>query len=110
MQQVILDFSSLITAIGVIFGFLSIGIKWILSLKKGVQALLRSQLYAEYHTWKERGYAPIWARENFINMYNQYHGLHRNGVMDDIKEAFLALPTEMEEKGEKNERNRNVYK
>ena len=105
MSETIGNLASLITSIGVIFSFFAIGIKWLLSLKKGVQALLRSQLYAEYNKWKEREYAPIWARENFINMYNQYHGLHRNGVMDDIKEAFLALPTEREEKGEKDERN-----
>lgn len=98
MQQ-ITDMATLITSGSVIIGFLGFGIKWMCSLKKGVQALLRSQLYAEYNKWKERGYAPIWARENFVNMYSQYHRLGKNGVMDDLKDDFLTLPTEGE-KGE----------
>lgn len=63
------------------------------SLKSGIQALLRSQMIAEYNKWSERGYAPIYARENFENCWRQYHSLGANGVMDDIHEKFLQLPT-----------------
>ena len=31
-------------------------------------------------------------------MYNQYHSLGANGVMDDIKEKFESLPTEAAER------------
>lgn len=60
----------------------------------GVQALLRDRLLQSYNHYKEKGYAPIYARENFENMYQQYHSLGKNGVMDEIHEKFKALPLE----------------
>lgn len=63
------------------------------ALKAGIQALLRSQMISDYNKWSERGYAPIYARENFENCWKQYHSLGVNGVMDDLHEKFLELPT-----------------
>ena len=63
------------------------------AVQLGVQALLRSQLIADWNKWSSKGYAPIYARENFENVYNQYHALGGNGVMEDIYKKFLALPT-----------------
>jgi len=63
------------------------------ALKLGVQALLRAQMINDYNQWSEKGYAPIYARENFENCWKQYHGLGANGVMDDIHNKFMALPT-----------------
>ena len=70
------------------------------SVQLGVQALLRSKMIDEYNKWSERGYAPIYARENFQNMYEQYHNLGMNGVMDDLLEKFKELPTQKHEEGE----------
>lgn len=64
------------------------------AIKLGLQALLRAQLIADYNKWSEKGYAPIYARENFENCWRQYHALGANGVMDDIHERFRDLPTE----------------
>lgn len=64
---------------------------------KGVQALLRSQLYDAYDKYTDRGYAPIYAKENFLNMYEQYHCLGANGVMDKYKETFMELPDKLKE-------------
>lgn len=64
------------------------------ALRKGVQALLRDRLYDKYEHYSELGYAPIRARENFENMWEQYHNLGKNGVMDDIHNKFMQLPTE----------------
>lgn len=64
------------------------------SVKFGVQALLRAQMIHDYNKWTERGYAPIYARQNFENCWEQYHSLGANGVMDDIHRKFLKLPTE----------------
>lgn len=58
----------------------------------GVQALLRDRLYQSYDHYMEKGYAPIYAKENFENMYNQYHNLGLNGVMDNHYEKFMKLP------------------
>jgi hypothetical protein len=63
-------------------------------VRLGVQALLRAQMISDYNKWSERGYAPIYARQNFQNCWTQYHSLGANGVMDDIYIKFLALPTE----------------
>lgn len=70
------------------------------AIKKGVQALLRDRLYDKYEKYSECGYAPIRARENFENMWDQYHTLGKNGVMDDIHNKFMALPTEPPTKGD----------
>lgn len=67
------------------------------ALKLGIQALLRSQMIAEYNKYSEKGYAPVYARENFENCWKQYHSLGANGVMDDLREKFLDLPVKKEE-------------
>lgn len=67
------------------------------ALKLGIQALLRSQMIAEYNKYNEKGYAPVYARENFENCWKQYHSLGVNGVMDDLHEKFLDLPVKKEE-------------
>ncbi len=63
-------------------------------IKLGVQALLRAKMIDEYNKWEDRGYAPIYARQNFENCWQQYHNLGVNGVMDDLHKKFLELPTE----------------
>ena len=62
------------------------------ALKLGVQALLRSELIENYNKWTERGYMPIYAKENFQNIYKQYHNLGANGVMDAMYLKVMALP------------------
>ena len=64
------------------------------SVQLGVQALLRDRLFQSFNHYLEKGYAPLYARENFENMYKQYHTLGANGVMDDIYKKFMELPTE----------------
>ncbi len=64
------------------------------SVKLGIQALLRSEMIDTYNKWLDKGYAPIYARDNFENCYKQYHKLGANGVMDDIYRKFMGLPTE----------------
>ena len=68
----------------------------VLAVKLGVQALLRAQMISDWNHYSEKGYAPIYARDNFENCWKQYHSLGVNGVMDDIHERFMKLPTEKE--------------
>ncbi len=63
------------------------------ALKAGVQALLRAQMIDNYNHYSEKGFAPLYARENFENLWVQYEKLGKNGVMQDIRSKFLALPT-----------------
>lgn len=64
-------------------------------MQLGLQALLRERLYEYHDKWMEKGYAPKWAKENFENMYKQYHNLGENGVMDSYYEAFMQLPDKL---------------
>ena len=64
------------------------------AVKLGLQALLRSQMISDYNKYSEKGFAPVYARDNFENCWKQYHSLGANGVMDDLQEKFLDLPTE----------------
>lgn len=85
--------------LSVVGGVLAVTIKIVFSqvkgIKLGVKALLRAQMISEYNKFMERGYAPIYAKENFQNCWEQYHAIKGpNGVMDDIHDKFLRLPTE----------------
>lgn len=84
---------SLTTIVGWIYKRLKENDKETGAVKLGIQALLRSQMISDYNQWNEKGYAPIYARENFENCWQQYHSLGVNGVMDDIHEKFIDLPT-----------------
>ena len=86
----------LITIIEIFFNKIKNNEKRTEALKLGVQALLRDRLYAYYNKYSELKYAPIYAKENFENIYKQYHHLGNNGVMDDIYRKFMELPTEDE--------------
>lgn len=87
----ILGVPSLATVLGVIW-------KRTAAMQRGMQALLRAQMINDYNKWhEERGYAPIYAKQNFENCWAQYHALGVNGVMDDLHAKFLKLPTEPKE-------------
>ena len=64
------------------------------AIKAGLQALLRAQMVSDYNRYMEKGFAPIYARDNFQNCYVQYEKLGENGVINDIHTRFMALPTE----------------
>ncbi len=84
-------FSTAIIAVAVTFG------KRIKAVKLGVQAMLRAQMISEYNKAKDKGYAPIYAKDNFQNMWDNYHNLGANGVMDGIKDQYLAMPNRKED-------------
>lgn len=69
-------------------------------LKKGIQALLKNGLKVRYDYWLDEGYAPQDAREDLEAEYRIYHSLGKNGVMDDKRNRFLALPKDSTEKEE----------
>lgn len=85
--------------LSIVGGVLAVAIKIVFIKVKGIQlgvkALLRAQMISEYNKFVERGYAPIYAKENFQNCWEQYHAIKGpNGVMDDVHDKFLRLPTE----------------
>lgn len=64
------------------------------AIKLALQALLRAQMIADWNKYSSRGYAPIYAKDNFENVWQQYHSLGANGVMNGIHDQYMALPTE----------------
>lgn len=83
------------TFMAAVLGYVFVRIR---ALSLGVQALLRAQMINDYNRYLSKGYAPIYARESFINCWTQYERLGKNGVMQDIRNKFLALPTEPPQK------------
>ena len=73
------------------------------ALALGVQALLRAQMIDDYNHYAEKGAAPIYARENFENLWKQYENLGANGVMDHMRAQFLSLPLRSPEETQHNE-------
>lgn len=91
----LIGFPSLfVSFLGVVFTLIQKTRKDNEAIKKGIQAMLRAQMISEWNKWSEKGYAPIYARQNFENCWEQYHTLGANGVMDDIHVRFFQLPTE----------------
>lgn len=66
-------------------------------IRRGVQALLRNDLYELHEKCVNKGFATIDEKNNFENLYLQYHGLGKNGVMDSLYESFLKLPLQRKE-------------
>ena len=64
------------------------------AIKKGIQALLRAEMISSYNKYNDLGYAPIYAKESFENVYQNYHALGLNGVMNEIHKTFMELPTD----------------
>ena len=62
------------------------------AMKLAVQAILRDRLLQSFQFCKRQGFATSDDRQNFENMYIQYHFLGGNGVMDDVRQKFFALP------------------
>lgn len=87
----------LVTAWRYLYGRIKANDQKTAAVQLGVQALLRDRLVAEYNKYSEKGYAPIYARDNFENMWTQYHNLGKNGVMNGLHDKFMELPTEKEE-------------
>ena len=63
-----------------------------LAQNAGLQAVLKDLLKIRYLEWLEKGYAPMDARDDLEKMYQAYHNLGRNGVMDSLRAKFLKLP------------------
>lgn len=62
------------------------------SIKIGIQAILRDRLIQSYNKHTREGFCSIHDRDNMTNMYEQYHGLGENGVMDGLYDEVMSLP------------------
>lgn len=86
---------------GIVVAILSYFMKRILGkikrlelVENGMQALLRDRIIAIYNKCADRGYCPIYERENAEKMYNEYHALGGNGTITELMNKIMAMPTE----------------
>ena len=66
--------------------------------QNGVQALLRNAIIASFNKHMEKGYMPIYERENIQKMFEEYRKLGGNGTVLTLMEKLEGLPTR--EKGD----------
>lgn len=64
------------------------------AIKLGIQALLRDRIIQSYNHYMEKECCPIYALENVIALYVQYHALGGNGAVTELIEKLKDLPTE----------------
>lgn len=69
------------------------------AIKLGIQALLRDRIIESYNNYMDKGFFPIYARENVEALYVQYHALGGNGTVTELMEKLKELPTEVKEEG-----------
>lgn len=69
------------------------------AIKDGLQALLRDQLIKSYNYFMDKGEMQVHDKDNIRNMWEQYHALGANGVMDDLIKEMMALPVYRKKEG-----------
>lgn len=67
------------------------------AVKEGVKALLADRLIQLHNLYTDRGYCPIYAKQNAESLYKAYHDLGGNGTMTDLYNRVLAMQTEKKE-------------
>ena len=96
-----LNWAWVLSFVTVIGGILLFIVRRMVALEKGIQALLRAQMISDWNHYSEKGFAPIYAKENFENCWKQYEALGKNGVMSGVHHDFMFLPDKP--KGDKKE-------
>lgn len=66
--------------------------------KLGLQSVIKNNLKTGYEKWINKRYAPSDAKDDLERMYQVYHKLGANGVMDSLREKFLDLPDSLPKK------------
>lgn len=64
------------------------------ALNDGMQALLRDRIIQAHNYYLDKGYCPIYAKENVKRMYDAYHALGGNDVATRLKDEMMDMPTE----------------
>lgn len=79
-------------ALPFIGGWIALQWKKTKAIEGGLQALLRAELIRSHDQYTNKGYMPIYARENYDNCYKHYKTLGADGVIDDLVSEIHSLP------------------
>lgn len=93
MEQILLQ--TYTVALPIILGY----IVWLLKRQKrdrdangkGTMLLLRVQLIEYHDRYTKEGHIPVYALDNFIEMYEAYHELGGNGMVTEMYKEVLEL-------------------
>lgn len=80
----IVTISTLITEIGVLFGFAAALYVWFKKIINGQRCLLRSEMLQIYYKHYETGTIRQYEYENFVFMYEEYKAIKGNSFIDKI--------------------------
>ena len=64
------------------------------ALCTGVQALLRDRIIQGYNEYSEKGYCPIYAKDNVKRLFKPYSELGVDDVITELVGKLLQMPTE----------------
>ena len=64
------------------------------AIEQGMQALLRDRIIQAYNHYTEKGFCPIYGRQNVESLYQAYHALGGNGTITNLYNKLEELPTE----------------
>lgn len=64
------------------------------AIEQGMQALLRDRIIQAYNHYTDKGFCPIYGRQNVESLYNAYHALGGNGTITELYNKLKSLPTE----------------
>lgn len=63
------------------------------ALRDGMRSLLRRQIIVDCEQAIRQGYCPTATKDTIEDMYLSYHALGGNGVVTNLKNQMLDLPT-----------------
>ena len=63
------------------------------ALRDGMRSLLRRQIIVDCEYAIKEGYCPASNKDTIDDMYNSYHALGGNGVVTQLKDHMMTLPT-----------------
>ena len=87
-------FGLAVAGLSLLYRKLSGRVKRFEAIGNGVQALLRDRIIQAYNNYQDKGFCPIYARDNVEKMYQEYHALGGNGMITELVERIKELPTE----------------
>ena len=63
------------------------------AIKNGVRSFLRRQIIMDCEAAIQKGYASTEVKDMIDDMYHSYHALGGNGVVTNLKDQMMNLPT-----------------
>lgn len=64
------------------------------AMQEGLNALLADRIIQWYSFYSERGFVPICVKKSAESLYLAYHVLGGNGIITDLYNRLVLMPTE----------------